>query len=111
MTSDFRSDTVTRPSESMRRAMASAEVGDDVFGDDPTVIALEERVAALFGKQAALFCPSGTMANQIAIGVRVRPGDEIRRRWSRSCGRRTSTSRERACASSKTRTISTEDAS
>jgi len=75
--SDFRSDTVTRPSETMRRAMASAEVGDDVFGDDPTVIALEERVAALFGKQAALFCPTGTMANQIAIGLRVQPGDEI----------------------------------
>ena len=77
MTSDFRSDTVTRPSEAMRRAMASAEVGDDVFGDDPTVIALEERVAELFGKPAALFCPSGTMANQIAIGLRVQPGDEI----------------------------------
>jgi len=77
MSCDFRSDTVTRPSDAMRRAMASAEVGDDVFGDDPTVIALEERVAALFGKQAALFCPTGTMANQIAIGLRVHPGDEI----------------------------------
>jgi len=74
---DFRSDTVTKPTEAMRQAMASAEVGDDVFGDDPTVIALEERVAALFGKAAALFCPTGTMANQIAIGLRVQPGDEI----------------------------------
>jgi len=77
VTADFRSDTVTRPSEAMRQCIASAEVGDDVFGDDPTVIALEERVAALFGKQAALFCPTGTMANQVAIGVRVNPGDEI----------------------------------
>ena len=64
---DFRSDTVTRPSAGMRQAMASAEVGDDVFGDDPTVIALEQRVAALFGHEAALFAPSGTMANQIAL--------------------------------------------
>jgi threonine aldolase len=61
----------------MRRAMAEAEVGDDVFGDDPTVRRLEERAAALFGKEAALFCPSGTMANQVAIGLHVRPGDEI----------------------------------
>jgi len=74
---DFRSDTVTRPTSAMRAAMAAAEVGDDVFGDDPTVHKLEERVADLFGKQAALFCPSGTMANQIAIGLRVSPGDEI----------------------------------
>ena len=77
MVADFRSDTVTRPTSAMRRAMAEAEVGDDVFGDDPTVLQLEERVADLFGKEAALFCPSGTMANQIAIGLRVNPGDEI----------------------------------
>ncbi len=61
----------------MRRAMAEADVGDDVFGDDPTVIRLEERVAALFGRQASLFCPSGTMANQIALGLHARPGDEV----------------------------------
>jgi len=77
VTADFRSDTVTRPTAAMRRAMAEAEVGDDVFGDDPTVIALEERVAGLFGREAALFCPTGTMANQVAIGLAVRPGDEI----------------------------------
>jgi threonine aldolase len=62
---DFRSDTVTRPTPAMRRAMAEAEVGDDVFEDDPTVRRLEEEVAALFGKAASLFTPSGTMANQI----------------------------------------------
>ena len=77
MIADFRSDTVTNPTAALRRAMAEAEVGDDVFGDDPTVIRLEERVAALFGKEAALFCPSGTMANQVAIGIRVQPGDEV----------------------------------
>jgi threonine aldolase len=64
---DLRSDTVTRPSDGMRQAMASAPVGDDVFGDDPTVNALEARVAALFGHEAALFAPSGSMANQIAL--------------------------------------------
>ena len=64
---DLRSDTVTRPSPEMRRAMAEAPVGDDVFGDDPTVKALERRVAALFGHEAALFAPSGSMANQIAL--------------------------------------------
>ena len=74
---DFRSDTVTKPTPAMRRAMAEAEVGDDVFGDDPTVQRLEERAAALFGKEAALFCPTGTMANQVALGLSVRPGDEI----------------------------------
>ncbi|MHC4952760.1 MAG: threonine aldolase family protein [Planctomycetota bacterium] len=77
MTADFRSDTVTKPTAAMRQAMAQAEVGDDVFGDDPTVLRLEARVADLFGKEAALFCPTGTMANQIAIGLRVQPGDEI----------------------------------
>jgi len=74
---DFRSDTVTRPTAAMRRAMAEAEVGDDVFEDDPTVRRLEERVASLFGREAALFCPTGTMANQIAIGLGAGPGDEV----------------------------------
>src|SRR5207253_10255323 len=63
---DLRSDTVTKPTPGMRRAMAEAEVGDDVFGDDPTVKALETRTAELLGKEAAVFVPSGTMANQIA---------------------------------------------
>jgi threonine aldolase len=74
---DLRSDTVTRPTPAMRKAMAEAEVGDDVFGDDPTVRALEERTAALLGLQAGVFCPSGTQANQIAIGAQCRPGDEL----------------------------------
>ena len=74
---DLRSDTVTRPTLGMRRAMADAEVGDDVFGDDPTVNRLQERVAELLGKQAALFVPSGTMANQTAIRAHTEPGDEI----------------------------------
>lgn len=74
---DLRSDTVTRPTAAMREAMARAEVGDDVYGEDPTVNRLQERVAALLGKEAALFVPSGTMANQIALGVLTRPGDEI----------------------------------
>ena len=64
---DLRSDTVTRPTPAMRRAMASAEVGDDVYGDDPTVNRLQERTAALLGKEASLFVPSGTMANQLSI--------------------------------------------
>ena len=74
---DLRSDTVTKPTPAMRRAMAEAEVGDDVYGDDPTVRALEERVAQLVGKEAAVFVPSGTMANQVAIGVNAQPGDEL----------------------------------
>jgi threonine aldolase len=74
---DLRSDTVTRPSAAMRLAMANAEVGDDVFGDDPTVHALQERVADLLGAEAALYVPSGTMANQIAMRAHTRPGDEI----------------------------------
>jgi threonine aldolase len=74
---DLRSDTVTRPTPPMRRAMAEAEVGDDVYGEDPTVKALERRTAELFGKEAALFVPSGTMANQIAVGVHAAPGDEL----------------------------------
>jgi threonine aldolase len=74
---DLRSDTVTRPTPGMRRAIAEAEVGDDVFGDDPTVIALERRVAALAGKEAALYVPSGTMGNQLAINALTRPADEV----------------------------------
>lgn len=74
---DLRSDTVTKPSPDMRRAMAEAEVGDDVHGDDPTVNRLQEMTADLLGKEAALFVPSGTMANQTAIRALTRPGDEI----------------------------------
>ena len=74
---DLRSDTVTRPSPEMLEAMMHAKVGDDVLGDDPTVKELEEKVAVMFGKEAALFCPSGTMTNQIAINVHTRPGDEV----------------------------------
>src|SRR5436305_5498827 len=74
---DLRSDTVTRPTPSMRRAMADAEVGDDVMNEDPTVLKLQEKAAELLGKEAALFVPSGTMANQIAVGVHARPGDEL----------------------------------
>jgi len=74
---DLRSDTVTRPTPGMRRAMAEAEVGDDVFGEDPTVLALEAEVAALMGKEAALFVTSGTMGNQLAIACQTRPGDEV----------------------------------
>jgi len=74
---DLRSDTVTRPSKGMLEAMFSAEVGDDVFCDDPTVILLEEKAAKIFGKEAALFCPSGTMTNQIAVNVHTHPGHEV----------------------------------
>ncbi|MFV2101448.1 threonine aldolase family protein [Micromonospora sp. LOL_024] len=74
---DLRSDTVTRPTPGMREAMATAEVGDDVYGEDPTVNALEAEVAALFGHEAALFCPSGSMANQIALQLLVPPGAEL----------------------------------
>ena len=74
---DLRSDTVTKPTPAMRRAMAEAEVGDDVFGEDPTVKRLEARTAELLGKEAAVFVPSGTMANQIGIGVNTQPGDEL----------------------------------
>lgn len=74
---DLRSDTVTRPTAEMLDAMFSAQVGDDVFQDDPTVNSLEEKAAMLFGKEAALFCASGTMTNQIAINVHTRPGDEV----------------------------------
>jgi threonine aldolase len=74
---DLRSDTVTKPSKAMRDAMASAEVGDDVYGEDPTANLLEEKVAKLFGKEAALFCPSGSLANQLAIRMLVAPGEEL----------------------------------
>src|SRR5512138_2016425 len=74
---DLRSDTVTKPTPAMREAMARAEVGDDVYGEDPTVNRLQERVAAILGKEAGLFVPSGTMANQVSLGVLTRPGDEI----------------------------------
>jgi threonine aldolase len=74
---DLRSDTVTRPSDGMRRAMAEAEVGDDVYGEDPTVNRLETRIADRLGTEAALFVPSGTMANQICLHVLTDPGDEV----------------------------------
>jgi threonine aldolase len=74
---DLRSDTVTRPTPAMRRAIMDAEVGDDVFGDDPTVQALERRVAELTGKEAALYVTSGTMGNQLAIKCHTEPGDEV----------------------------------
>jgi threonine aldolase len=74
---DLRSDTVTRPTPAMRAAMASAEVGDDVYAEDPTVLALEERVAALFGKEAALFTPTGSMANVLAVRSVVGVGQEV----------------------------------
>jgi threonine aldolase len=74
---DLRSDTVTKPTAAMRESMARAEVGDDVFGDDPTVKELEGETAEILGKEAALFTPSGTMANQLAIRTQTEPGDEI----------------------------------
>jgi threonine aldolase len=74
---DLRSDTVTKPSKAMLEAMFSAPVGDDVFGEDPTISALEIKSAALFDKEAAVFCPSGTMTNQIAIRCHTQPGDEL----------------------------------
>src|SRR5215510_11465652 len=74
---DLRSDTVTTPTPEMRRAMADAEVGDDAYGEDPTVRRLESRAAALLGKEAALYVPSGTMANQLALRLLGRPGTEV----------------------------------
>ncbi len=74
---DLRSDTVTKPSKGMLDAMLSAKVGDDVFGEDPSVNTLEQRTANLFGKEAGLFCPSGTMTNQVAIKAHTQPGDEL----------------------------------
>src|ERR671935_2288394 len=74
---DLRSDTVTRPTAGMRAAMAGALVGDDVFYEDPTVNRLQERVAELLGKEAALYVPSGTMSNQICVKAHTQPGDEL----------------------------------
>ncbi len=74
---DLRSDTVTKPTPAMRAAIQAAEVGDDVFNEDPTVHRLEERAAALLGKEAALFVPSGTMSNQVAVKAHTQPGDEL----------------------------------
>lgn len=74
---DLRSDTITQPTQAMRRAMYDAEVGDAVFGEDPTVTALEARVAEILGKEAAVYMPSGTMTNQVAIRTHTEPGDEI----------------------------------
>ncbi|MGC1404410.1 MAG: low-specificity L-threonine aldolase [Thermodesulfobacteriota bacterium] len=74
---DLRSDTVTKPTPAMRKAMAKAEVGDDVFGEDPTVNALQDKVAGILGKEKAIFVPSGTMANQLAIKAHTQPGDEV----------------------------------
>ncbi len=74
---DLRSDTVTRPSEAMRKVMFEAEVGDDVFGDDPTINRFQKYVAELLGKEAAMYMPSGTMTNQVALAVHTSPGDEV----------------------------------
>jgi len=74
---DLRSDTVTKPTPAMRKAIAEAEVGDDVFGEDPTVNTLQKKVAEILGKEASLFVPSGTMANQLAIKSHTQPGDEV----------------------------------
>src|SRR5260370_639714 len=74
---DLRSDTVTRPSPGMRRAMAEAPVGDDQYGEDPSVNRLQQRIAELLGKEAALFVPSGTMANQIGLKLLTSPGDDV----------------------------------
>ena len=77
MSIDFRSDTVTRPTPGMQEAMMKAPVGDDVFGEDPSINTLQEMTADMFGMEAALFCPSGTMTNQIAIKCHTQPGDEV----------------------------------
>src|SRR5689334_646546 len=74
---DLRSDTVTRPTDAMRKAMAEAEVGDDVFGEDPTAARLQDRVASMLGFESGLFMPSGVMANEVAIRLWTRPGDEV----------------------------------
>jgi len=74
---DLRSDTLTKPTQGMREAMMNAELGDDVFSEDPTINGLQDHLAQLFGFEAGLFCTSGTQANQIAIGVHTRPGDEV----------------------------------
>jgi threonine aldolase len=77
VTIDLRSDTLTRPTDAMRKVMADAEVGDDVYGEDPTVLELQERVAAMFGKEDALFTPTGSMANVLAVASLVGPGQEV----------------------------------
>ena len=77
MTIDFRSDTVTKPGKGMWEAMMNAKLGDDVFGEDPSINELETKAAGLFGMEAAIFCPSGTMTNQIAIKCHTQPGDEV----------------------------------
>ena len=74
---DLRSDTVTKPTPAMRRAMAEAEVGDDVYGEDPTVNRLEARASEIFEREAAIFVPTGTMGNQIAIKLHTRSGQEV----------------------------------
>ncbi|MGZ4822841.1 MAG: threonine aldolase family protein, partial [Terriglobales bacterium] len=76
-TVDLRSDTVTKPTPEMRRAMAEAEVGDDVYGEDPTINRLEQRAAEIFGREGAIFVPSGTMGNTVAIKIHTRPGQEV----------------------------------
>ena len=76
-TVDLRSDTVTKPTPEMRQAMAEAEVGDDVYGEDPTINRLEQRAAEIFGREAAIFVPSGTMGNTVAIKIHTRPGQEV----------------------------------
>src|SRR6476660_1007495 len=73
---DLRSDTVTKPTQAMRAAMAAAEVGDDVYGDDPTINRLQERAAEVFAKAAALWMPTGCMANEVAVKVHTKPGQE-----------------------------------
>ena len=77
MTIDLRSDTLTKPTPAMLEAMMNAEVGDDVFEEDPTIIKLENKLAVMFGKEAGLFCPSGTMTNQVAIRINTQPQDEV----------------------------------
>ena len=74
---DLRSDTVTQPSPEMRRFIAETEVGDDVYGEDPTVLQLEAKFAAMLGKEAAVYVPSGTMSNQAAVRAHCSPGDEL----------------------------------
>src|ERR1700756_3431797 len=74
---DLRSDTVTRPTAAMRAAMAAAEVGDDVYGEDPSVNRLQDRAAEIFEKEAAIFVPTGSMGNQIAVKLHTRPGQEV----------------------------------
>ena len=74
---DLRSDTVTKPTEPMRKAMYEAEVGDDVYSEDPTVNALEEKTAEMFAREAALFVPTGSMGNAVCLEVQTRPGSEV----------------------------------